>query len=275
MNLNKILDDAIKAPTGIVEESGDGKMERAGRFAAILTGKERFEGEIDSPEQLHAIIKGIKQFENELSGKKTDEDSKTGAMKKRLAKMLDKADDIEKILNKKEKGTKLSKDEIGAVMKFSQEVSDILISETYMKEFTEYEKGGSGGKVNKILFNHSFPVEYTADNGSKHYGLIRMPTGIVTWQGRDTMRIVKSDPEFKIQSRFQVLRKDYRLNKSKELRELIDAGRIKYKDDDKTKKKVRDMLEKAGASINERGDIKGLNRALKNVEFWKSIKSFF
>ena len=161
------------------------------------------------------------------------------------------------------------------ILKFADDIEDILFSDTYVKEFAPSEAGATGGKQNKILFNESFPVEYHSEDGHTYYGLVRAPSGIVTWSGEKARKAAAADSRYRIPIKMPMLKQNYKLLKNSEIKKLIDDKILKFKDDDNTKAKVVDLYKKYNASINDRGDIKGLNKVLKNVGFWKDIKALF
>lgn len=272
MNILDVLNEITSETGERVKSKSSDDHEKFADFVEILTGKRNFEGDIDTPAKMQQILDGIKKIKGDLKGPQ-DSSDKTHAMKKRLAKLAKKADEIQKILDKIKSGDKVTEDEADKYDKFADEVEDILFFETYVKDFTRNETGGSGGKVNKILWENSFPVEYTSDDGTKYYGLVRVPSGVITWQGDKAREVVKNDPEHEIPVKFDIMKPDYKISKNAKVKEL--EGKLRFKDDDKTKEKVKELYKQHGAEINDRGDIKGLNQALNKVEFWKDIKSLF
>lgn len=247
--------------------------ERLQRLVDILSNKTKFEGDIDSVDDIQKIIDSIKQFKKDLSDKSVDKSDKTHTMKNRLAKMSDKADDIQKIIDKIKNNKKISYKEEDAVEEFSDKIEDILFSETYVKTFTSYEEGSSGGKANIIIFNESFPIEYTDVEGVKYYGLIRPPSGIVTWSSDEVREKVGTaiPKKFALTS----VDKDYKIERNKENYDLVSTGKIKVLDTKDVKEKIVSFLELEGASINEKGDFNGINKALNRVSFWGNVKKLF
>jgi hypothetical protein len=276
MKLEKILEAASKAN---VESGTQGykKIDIEGfeKMFNILGGKEKFEGSIDSPQQMQVVLDSIKKFYEESKSNPKMGSEEAGAMKKKLAKLYPKINTIQKILDKIKKIGKVTGKDSDVYDDFADEVEDILFYETYYKKFTATETGSSGGKVNKIVYEHSFPIKYTADDGKEYYGLIRPPTGVITWQGDRAREVVMNDPSLKIPTKLPILQGQWQLMKSKFIDKLLASKRVEVKDDSKSKEKVKKAMEKVGASINDRGDIIGMQKALDNVGFWKDITKIF
>jgi hypothetical protein len=243
------------------------------KMTNILAGKEKFEGSIDSPQQMQIILDNIKKFKDELASDSKMGSGPAGALKKKLANLYSRIAPIQRILDRIKKSGKVSSKDSDIYDDFADEVEDILFQETYYKKFTPSETGASGGKANKLVFTQSFPIQFTSDDGKKHYGLVRPPSGVITWQGEASETAVRNDPTLKMPVKFPLIQN--KIMKNKEIAALLKSSRIVVKDDDETKEDTTKILKKAGASINEKGDINGMQKALNSVEFWKNIAKIF
>lgn len=275
MEIDKILEASSKASPESGSR-GNKKIDIEGyeKMLNILAGKEKFEGDIETPEQMQLVIDNIRKFKEETKKKDFKEDP-AHALKAKLAKLYPKIGPVQKVLDKIKETGKVTEKDDDVYSEFADEVEDILFYETYYKKHTASDVGGSGGKVNKIVFNHSFPIKYTSDAGKDYYGLVRPPTGAITWQGDRAREVVKNDPEIKIPYKLPILQGTWRIMQTKMMDDILASDRVKIKDDSKAKEKVKEALENAGASINERGDIKGMNKVINSVEFWKDIAKIF
>lgn len=265
MNIDEVLNaDGEAVDHGTHERGKSGNVSGSkstigyNKMMNILLGNEKFEGEINTPEEFRAVIDAI------LSDK-----FKTKASLKKRAK------EIDKVIKKIEAGKTISKTEEEAADDFADDVEDELFQITYMKKYTAQSEGGSGGQANKARFNHSIPVKYKTDGGKVYYGLITPPTGFIAWQNQDVYKIAKNDPDLKIPPRLELIKDTMTVLKNKAVDPLLKSDRFIIKDDSKSKRRVQEAFEKHGATINQKGELPGIEKVMKKVEFWKDIAAIF
>lgn len=257
--------------------------EKYENFIKILKGEKEFEGDINGPDDMKAIIRAIKDIHRELKNK-----TKSGgesSLRKRLSQYYNKALEVEKIVNKIEAGQKITDKEEKAFEDFADEIEDSLFQETYMKSLFPDETNTSSSDWDKNIYG-AFPIKYTSPKGKDYYAIVRPPTGVVTWEGMSLSKdgatsgvreILKKDPKINIGVKFDEYDKDSKkiYKGTKSIKSMLDTGRLKIKDDDTAKKKVEEAFFNNGVEEGSRGYIKGINKALKDINFWKEIKKLF
>lgn len=260
MNFNDFLNKTL-----IQENSGTSVENRPSkknlgyeRMYNILLNNEKFEGEINTPEEFRAVIDALLRDVFKINS----------AIKKQ-------AKEVDKIIKKIENGDTISDTEEEMADDFADKVEDYLFSETYIKGYTAKSKGGSGGQANKDRFSSSIPVKFIADNKKEYYGLITPPTGYIAWQSKSVHSIVKNDPDLKIPGRLELIKDGWKVLKNSFFNDLIKSRRLIVRDDDRSKKKVEEIFTKHGASINQKGELPGIEKVVKKIEFWKDIAKIF
>lgn len=250
-------------------------------FLDIIKGEKQFEGDINNPDDMKAVIKSIKGIHSELSGKGTGDES---SLRKRLSRYLNKALEVEKIVNKIEAGDKITDKEEETFEKFADEIEDILFKETYIKQFFPDESGVPSREFYKI--DGTFPLKYTTPKGKDYYAIVRPPTGVIAWENivrdkksssNEIRSILNKDPEINLKSKFTENQydKDNKKVYRNSIKDMLDTGRLKILDDNETKKKVLNFFYENGASEGSRSYIKGVDKAVGSIGFWKSIKNLF
>ncbi len=287
-NLNDIMDSLFEqefSASGENFRKRKGELETTEDFVAILKGEKKFEGDIDTPEEMQAIIDGINKIHDEIKNTtvKVDKNSPSYQMRRRLVSFYDKAQDIQKILNKIKSGKKISEKESDMFDEFAEQVEDVLFHETYMKKMFAAEKGETSSILES--FQKAIPIKYTSPKGKDYYGLIRPPSGTITWQGQqlsnksaptEVRDIIKQDDEVNLGSQIPFDESSNTvLRGAKNVRRALDSGRIEILDDPATVKKVRKAFENSGVEYSSRGWPKNLNKVIKSVDFWKKIKNLF
>lgn len=254
-------------------------------FLSILKGEKKFDGSIETPQEMRVVIDSIKKIYDEFHGKKVDKDSPTFQMKKRMVSFYERAKEVEKILKKIESGERVTEKEEDQYDTLADDVEDVLFQETFVKKMFPADKGETSSKTWAMSFQKAFPVKYTTKEGEDHYGLVRPPSGIITWEGAglgkdgsksDVGIKFKNDPDFSLGSKLPLNDSTYKLYRStSDVKQALSTGRFDVKDDDKTIEKIQDLFSDMGATVNDKGYAKGVGKALKNMEFWKSIKRLF
>lgn len=257
-----MLENITEAESSTEQGSSLGKTQSKktvgyNKMMNILLGNEKFEGEINTPEEFRAVIDAI-----------LNDKFKTKASLKNRAK------EVDKIIKKIEAGKTITDSEEEMADDFADDVEDELFQMTYMKKYTAQSEGGSGGQANKARFNESIPVKYTTDGGKIYYGLITPPTGFIAWQNNEVGRIAKNDPELNIPPRLNLLDKNYTVDKVVH-KDLLNSSRFIVKDSSAAKRQVKEAFEKHGATLTPKGDVPGIEKVMKKVEFWKDIASIF
>jgi len=263
MNLNEMLKSMNEAdkpgsePGSSLGKQSSKKTVGYNRMMNILLGNEKFEGEINTPEEFRAVIDAI-----------LNDKFKTKASLKKKAK------EVDKIIKKIESGKTITKNEEEMADDFADDVEDELFQMTYMKKYTAQSEGGSGGQANKARFSHSIPVKYTTDGGKVYYGLITPPTGFIAWQNKEVGKIAKNDPELTIPPRLNLLDTTWTVDKVVH-KDLMNSDRFVVKDSSAAKREVTQAFENHGATITPKGDVPGIEKVMKKVEFWKDIAKIF
>lgn len=252
--------------------------EKYERFVEILKGEREFEGNIDGPEDLRAVINAIKKIDSDLSSG----GGKESALRKRLSQFSNKAKDVESIMNKKDSGSKLSDSEKKKIEDFADEVEDALFNDTYVKEFhPDSETKNWSNDVEGTV-----AIKYTTPKGKDYYGLVRPSSGIITWEGMglgksgatsDIRNIIKKDPDVNLKNRIEEYDTDSGkiLRGTKNIKDLLATGRFAIKDDNASKDKIKEAFMNNGARVGSRDQLRGVEKAIKDINFWKTIKSLF
>jgi len=254
-------------------------------FVDILKGEKKFDGAIETPQQMRTIIDSIKRIYNELHGGGADKDSPTFQMKKRMVSFYERAKEVEKILRKVESGDRVTEKESDQYDTFADDIEDVLFQETYVKKMFPADKGETSSKTWAMSFQKAFPIKYTDKSGEDYYGLVRPPSGIITWEGMglgkqgatsDVGRKFKSDSEFSLGAKLPLDDTTHKLYRSEsEMKKALSTGRLEVKDDNQTIEKIQELFSDLDVSVNDKGYAKGVGKALKSMDFWKGVKRIF
>jgi hypothetical protein len=302
-------------------EKNKDQEKNASRMADILinrsNNKDRgtpFEYELlGNPEQVRQVIDAAKRFdyasEQDLTPAqknrlKSLEDSemdykeekeynmllakkKTSILKSRLVKLLTKMKSIEPTLQKLLDGEKPPKQEMFHYDTIVGEIEDILFDETYVKNVLPYNKGESNPEAVVESFINNIPIRFESQ-GQMYYGIIRPPTGIITWIGPEARKVWLDDDEVKfIQTKFPHINKSeilkIRLEDNKvedeplnsallSMRNHSGSPRLIIKDDDETVKQLHDFIfrDEAELHVAKKHDIGSLLSA--DTQFSKEGK---
>jgi len=185
------------------------------RMLAILSGQEKFEFSLlDRPEMVRALIDQVKLMaknKKNLKDENKSVDQKIKELEKIKYKTPEELDELSSLKNKN-KSYQLQKtlirfdkslSEIDEILKriengveitdktrkkYDELVGDIenaLFQETYLRRNLPYDRGESSAILMKPTATQNFPIKFIADNGKTYYGIIRPPTGLITWEGRE------------------------------------------------------------------------------------------
>lgn len=286
--------------------------EDAEKIAERLAQVVNFENKISSVKGLRSIINDVKRYKEksptELVDKNGNEENDqfdfeiSSALQKTIK-------EIDKLCNKDPKD--LTKDELKKMSVFASKLSDEF------KKFvsgldTEYKE--TGVNTWKIKFQQSFPVKLTITFGGdkentpnttsklsdympsdeeesktkvgsekvlKYYGLVRPPTGVITWQGPTARAKARSlgipikMPLINVGSKdkpdFKVKRGAAAFGEFMKFQGTDDEIDFNYDDSTEAKEKVIQALEKAGVSFKtdnfeKRGALKGVEDAVNNIK---------
>ncbi|MFW6226256.1 MAG: hypothetical protein ACOC3V_04805 [bacterium] len=279
--IDEFLDDIAEA-TDNFEATAGFKLskEDVSRISERLAKIIEFENTTSDINNLKNLIKDLKRYQS-IDNELDDESDDTVKFEVSTA-LQKKMKEVEKILNSK------NVDELTvAEERKIQDFTDKLADE--FKKFqteapTDYKE--TGVNTFKIKFEQSFPVRLQID-GKNYYGLVRPPTGIITWQGptaRAKAKEVgvpiklpimnvgnKKAPEFKVKRGADAF--------GKFMSKFQDSDNIDFDFDDSTgaKQKVIQALEKAGISFKtdnyqKRGALKGVEDAISNMKLSDMIE---
>lgn len=249
----------------------------------IFKGEKEFEYDLYNRSMMRKMLNFIEKAHTTKSDE--DEDATTFQMRKRLGskKLYDQVDTIREILSKEEPTEK--EEEI--YKNFVDEVEDILYYETRHKKVTSNSSGETSKESLTASVKDVFPVKYEASNGEDYYGLVRPPSGIITWQDASFNKEGPGSKAGRLFSKdFPGLGKKIPLNNDtnkpftgakvySDAVEKSERPRIEVKYDDSTKNKVQEIMSDNGVSINNKGYAKNVNKALGRTSFWKDVKNLF
>jgi hypothetical protein len=181
----------------------------------ILLGKEPFEFKLKgNPERVKSLVTFSKELEankeafekehkqlkaeyNELTKKtrKTAEEYnrqeklaselKTYQLKKTLRRFESTLRRLEPVVDKKLNAESLTSLEEKEYKQLVIDLEDALFQETYGRYHFAYDPGEGSGRRQSPTVEHMIPVKFAADNGKNYYGVVRPPTGIITWEGKE------------------------------------------------------------------------------------------
>lgn len=268
------------------------------RMMAILAGEEKFEYDLlDNPKMVRALVDQVKQMiknkeklnlENKSINErikelkrvqyKTPEErdelekllqkDKAFQLQKTLMRFENKLDELDDILSRIEDGVDLQDKTIKKYEDIVGELEDALFQETYVRPNLAYDRGEASGRMKKPTATENFPVMFRADNGKTYYGIVRPPSGIITWEGSearnawvndadikrvfgwvDKSRNYRKDDMLKLRiskDDFKVLKKEVLNNKLLNLNTTNGKKKLEYRDDDQAKEAVRNFILSGG-----------------------------
>lgn len=282
-NIDDFLNDISEAKDKFEATPGFKLSEKeAKQLATRLAKIVEFENFISDVKNVRLLIKDLKRYQEKgaIDDLKSDddEDEEKGIIKIDIPKsLLTKLKEVEKILDSK------SADELtSAETKKIESFTDSLAYEfkkLKMEVPSEYPETGT--IPYKAKLEQAFPVRLEIGKAN-YYGLVRPPTGIITWQGATArqkaaeigvpvkMPIMntgdKKSPVFKVKRGADAF--------GKFMSKFQDTSDIDFDfdDSDEAKNKVMDSLEKAGATIRQhkdwetKGSTKGVEDAIANMK---------
>lgn len=185
------------------------------RMLAILSGREKFEFSLlDQPKMVRALIDQVKMMiknkdklndenksisqrikELEKIQYKTPEDvdelaslknkDKAYQLQKTLMRFDNKLSEIDEILKRIENSVEITDKTRKKYNDMVSEIEDALFQETYVRRNLPYDKGEASAGMTQPTATQNFPIKFLADNGKTYYGIVRPPSGIITWEGRE------------------------------------------------------------------------------------------
>lgn len=197
------------------------------RMTAILAGKEKFEYSLlDNQSMVRALIDHVKQMiknkerlslENKSVSERIKElrrkewksqaekdelvemESKNKAyqLQKTLIRFEKKIDELDDILKRIENGVDVTDKTIKKYEKYVSEIEDSIFHETYVRRNLAYDKGEASSSFKKPAAMENFPIKFIATNGKTYYGIVRPPTGMITWEGKEAREAWLNDADIK------------------------------------------------------------------------------
>jgi len=301
------------------------------RMVAILAGQEKFEYNLlDNQKMVRALIDQVKtmiknkekiKLENksvldrikelEKTQYRTREESdelnqlqsKTKAfqLQKTLMRFDKKLDELDDILGRIEDGVDITEKTIKRYEAIVGDIEDALFQETYVRKNLGYEKGEASGGMKKPTATDNIPVLFRSDNGKTYYGIVRPPSGIITWEGKEARdawiqdvdiknlfsmiensKKYRKDEIFKLRiskGDFKVLSKELLNDKLFSLKTERHQAKFEYRDSDQVKEAVRNYIfnEVEGGAPREvtdhnvMGDIDGIIKQAKTKTVQPSL----
>lgn len=247
----------------------------AAKMAERLAKIVEFDDKISDLAGLKSILNDVQRYKEEspvdiLTG---PEKTKSFEVSPTLQKNMK---EIDKLLSLKS-ANELTAAEQKKIEDFTSKLSDEFKKFT-MEVPTDFKE--TGVNTFKIKFEQSFPVKLEVD-GKSYFGLVRPPTGVITWQGASARAKAK---EVGVPVKMPIMNTGNNKNPNFKVKRGADAfGEFmsKFQSDDTidfdfddspaAKKKVIDALEKAGVSFKtdnfeKRGALKGVEDALNNMK---------
>jgi len=183
------------------------------RLLAIIAGEEKFEFSLlDRPKMVRALIDQVKIMaknrdkyskENGSINKKikdlekikykTPEEideletlknkNKTYQLQKTLIRFEKTLSGLDDILKRMENGVQITDKTREKYDEKVGEIEDAIFQETYLRRNLPYDRGEASAIMMQPTATQNFPIKFLADNGKTYYGIIRPPSGIITWEG--------------------------------------------------------------------------------------------
>jgi len=185
------------------------------KMLSILAGNENFEFSLlDRPKMVRALIDQVKimaknrdkfNAENKSVAKrikelekikhKTLEDldelaslidkNKSYQLQKTLIRLDNKFSEVDDILKRIENGVEITDKTRKKYDDIVGEIENVLFQETYLRRNLPYDRGEASAIMMQPTATQNFPIKFISDNGKTYYGIIRPPSGIITWEGRE------------------------------------------------------------------------------------------
>lgn len=315
------------------------------RMFAILSGEEKFEYDIlDNPKMVRALVDSVKQMiknkdkiklENKSVNERIKElkaipyktsqekdelrqlSQKNNAyqLQKTLMRFESKLDTLDDILGRIEDGVEITDKTIKKYEDIVGEIEDAIFQETYVRKNLPYEKGEASATMKKPTATENFPIMFRADSGKVYYGIVRPPSGIITWEGAEARTVWNSDPdinevysrkgttpESKLKIRiskddFKVLRKEKLNNELFDIRTENGKNKVLVNDSDDAKEAIRNYILSGGErdvsdysvmdgenknktktvnpGLDKQGRPKDLTSVIDSIEFWRFVRGLF
>ena len=223
-------DDDSGSQTMFSANSFNGVKSDLGSFEkmmAILTGQEKFEyGLLDDKRMVRTLIDQIKNINDrkeelkkqnktvndqikslESNEHRSPEESeildnlkskyKTYQLQKRLTQFGTKIKDLDDILKDIEDGVNVGEKRMDKYDSIVGDLEDALFDETYVKRNLNSPKGEIGPKNIRPKAMNNFPIKYISDTGITYFGIVRPPSGIITWEGSEARQAWLADEDIK------------------------------------------------------------------------------
>jgi len=264
MNLEEIFESKKPKQNYKLVDAESDRLEKFRKFIDILSKKEEFEGYPESPEEMTKVLDGIEELLDD------EEAETTHSLKKGLVKLRPRIKKVRNIIKKIEKGDKLSKDDYKDYDELAKALDNIFFNETYMKTFAPQGINGTSKSKMIYTFENSFPISFKI-NGKKYFGLVRPPSGIITWSGESARKAAK---EAKIPAKLPLIGKEDKINKSKMIDDLKKEFKLKFIENQTIRKKVKDLITKHGGGLDKDG-YPQYQKGLEKIGFWKDLEEIF
>lgn len=193
------------------------------RMISILAGKEKFEYNLlDNKRMVRALVDQVKQMiknkekirlqnksvsdrvkELEAIQYKTPVEldelaelkskNKAYQLQKTLMRFEKKLDELDDILNRMENGVEVTDKTIKKYDNIVADIEDSIFQETYVRKNLAYDKGEASGGMKKPTAMDNFAIKFRADNGAVYYGIVRPPSGMITWEGNEAREAFLQD----------------------------------------------------------------------------------
>lgn len=284
-DLNEFLDN-LSDRLIIIE-----KNEKVETGYEILVGDKKFEGNLDTFDNLMVLLNYIKKMDpdnKQLEGMFKHNIKEKAAKIESIAKSLSKQK-VAEILSSHE-GKGLTGDE-KKLFDFASQAEDFLFNKFYGKELAPAgTRGSSDIKTNFTRMLNIFPIKITI-RGKDRLGIVRGPEGIITWQG-----INIDDQKSKIMidgitlNRVPLIKDGdkYKIEQTTKIKNLINDYNLKFFDSEKVSKKILAKIvsiAQQNSKYKKMSDEKVIDKLkavggirpwiISSVDFWKTIKSFF
>jgi hypothetical protein len=254
----------------------------------LITGK-LYLGDFTDPTIVEAIVtelakldvKALKKEQSTLSKMLADQYEETTAEAYRQASLKidllgakDVFEDLLKIVMKSSVGMTLTEKEMTTMEKGVKEIQSIFSSYSFKKAFPLEKKIMTPGKL-KSKLAQSIPIRY--QNGDVFYGIINIPHGVISWDGKAAEELWKKDPRIIAAADILIKKKKYKESDTKVFRLSKVAGQFIVDPHD-------NLNQLMGTFVQWKDDSSSLDKMEKyfeeqtstnTVDFWKMIKGCF
>ena len=265
------------------------------RMIAILTGKEKFEYSLlDNQRMVRALVDQVKQMiknreklnlENKSVKERIKElkklpyptrverdelaelENKTKAyqLQKTLMRFGKKLDELDDILKRMENGVDVTDKTIKKYENIVSDIEDAIFHETYVRKNLAYDKGEASGNMKRPTAMDNFPIKFRADNGNTYYGIVRPPSGMITWEGKEAREMWLADPT--LRNFFKSMAASKKYNKNAMLKIRISPDDFKVLTKEMYNDKLFSLKAKNGMKKVEFNDTDAAKEAIKNFIF--------